>query len=93
MNTNFKVFEDMYNTLERQQTNLSRNDNRAKFKVAEVKSIQTSTATVRFVGDSFDVSGIPIKTGVTLSVTDIVRVQVLNNGFQLTSFVIDSIIS
>ncbi len=59
--------------------------------IATVISIQAGSITVRFTGDNFDTPGIQVPSGITVSVTDKVRLVNLSNTFQSSAWKVDSI--
>ena len=88
MSTNFKTFDDFYSVIERQINNKVRNYKPRQFKLATVISVQSVTATVLFDGDTTNIAGIQIQSGVTVVATDRVKVQNINMSIQLESYII-----
>lgn len=88
MSQNFKVLEDLFNTLISQQDNNSRNDSRTRTRVATIRSVQSGSVTISFGNDTVQVPGVQVRDGLTLIANNIVEVQSLNNGIQSSSFVV-----
>lgn len=88
MNQNFKVFEDLYYTLQRQQENNIRNINTTKSTVATIVSVQGTTATISFGNETVQIPGIVIGTGVSVVAGNKVEIQNSTNGLQSSSYVI-----
>jgi len=88
MATNFKPYDDFYNLIDEQIKGKIRTTKPRQFKLATVVSIQTNTATILFDGDTSNVSGVKIQSGLTIAPSDRVKVQNVNMSLQLESFTI-----
>lgn len=56
--------------------------------IAEVKSVQSTTVTIRFDGDSADIPGVGYIAGVTLLTGNKVTVLILNNSNKSSDYII-----
>lgn len=57
-------------------------------KQAVVQSSQTTTVTIRFLGDTVDIVGVRFINGLTLASTNKVNVLIYNNSNKSTSYII-----
>jgi len=83
-----KSIQDIIDSVDSRVNGNIRRQRVTNSKVGVVQSVSSGTATVRFDGKSYDISGITIAQGLTVTANDRVRAESINGSAQTSAYVI-----